>query len=201
MNVPICWRSRGQKGVTLSTTEAEYVACSEVVKELLFIVYLLRHMKIEVELPIRVNVDNIRAIFLADNQNSSDRTKHVDIHYHFIRQYIKDATIMIEFVCSSENDSDIFRKNVTSETFSRHSEKLIWTKEDYEADAETRILATGRVLRGIAYNSSIKGKCSNTNEIRTTESTENSETAKIDDVSTEVENDKKVSFDNLTNVG
>jgi len=30
MNVPICWRSRGQKGVTLSTTEVEYVACSEV---------------------------------------------------------------------------------------------------------------------------------------------------------------------------
>jgi len=54
MNVPICWRSRGQKGVTLSTTEAEYVACSEVVKELLFIVYLLRIMKIEVELPIQV---------------------------------------------------------------------------------------------------------------------------------------------------
>ena len=74
MNVPICWRSRGQKGVTLSTTEAEYVACSEVVKELLFIVYLLRHMKIEVELPIRVSVDNIGAIFLAENQNSSDRT-------------------------------------------------------------------------------------------------------------------------------
>ena len=94
------------------------------------IVYLLRHMKIEVELPIRVNVDNIRAIFLAENQNSSDRTKHVDIRYHFIRQYIKDGTIMIEFVCSSENDSDIFTKNVTSETFSRHSEKLTWTKEN-----------------------------------------------------------------------
>jgi len=76
----------------------EYVACSEVVKELLFIVYLLRHMKIEVELPIHVNVDNIRAIFLAENQNSSDRTKHVDIRYHFICQYIKDGTIMVEFV-------------------------------------------------------------------------------------------------------
>jgi len=57
------------------------------------------------------------------------------------------------------------------------------------------------LLEGIAYNSSIKGKCANTNEIGTTESTENSETAKIDDVSTEVENDKKVSFNNVTNVG
>jgi len=95
---------------------------------------------------------------------------------------------MIEFVLSSENDSDIFTKNVTSETFSRHSEKLTWTKEDYEADAETRILATGRVLRGIAYNSSTKGKYSNTNKIRTTESTENCETVKKN---IEVENEKK----------
>ena len=108
---------------------------------------------------------------------------------------------MVEFVCSSENYSDIFRKNVTSETFSRHSEKLICTKEDNEVDAETRILATGRVLRGIAYNSSIKGKCSNTNKIKTTDYTENCETEKKN---TEVENDKKVSFvslDNVTNVG
>jgi len=194
MNVPICWRSRGQKGVILSTTEAEYLACSEVVKEQLFIVYLLRHMKIEVELPIRVNVDNIGAIFIAENQNSSDRTKHVDIRYHFIRQYIKDGTIMVEFVRSGENDSDIFMKNVTSETFSRHSEKLIWTKEEYETEAETRILSTGRVLKGIEYNSSTKGKCANDKEIVSI----NCESEKW---YTEVEKDKKVSFDNVTNAG
>jgi len=54
------------------------------------------------------------------------------------------------------------------------------------------------MLRGIAYNSSNKGKYSNTNEIGTTESTENCETEKKN---TEVENDKKVSFDNVSNVG
>jgi len=54
------------------------------------------------------------------------------------------------------------------------------------------------MLRGIAYNSSNKGKCTNTSDIMTTESTENCETEKKN---TEVENDKKVSFDNVTNVG
>jgi len=77
---------------------------------------------------------------------------------------------MVEFVRSSENDSDIFTKNVTSETFSRHSEKLIWTKEEYEMEAETRILSTGSVLKGIEYNSSTKGKSENTYEIVTTKS-------------------------------
>ena len=64
--------------------EAEYVACSEVVKEVLFILQLLKHLGVQVQLPIRVHVDNIGAIFLAENQNSSDRTKHVDMRYHFV---------------------------------------------------------------------------------------------------------------------
>ena len=81
MSVPVCQLSRGQKSVTLSTTEAEYVACSEIVKEVLFILQLLKHLRVEVQLPIRVHVDNIGAIFLAENQNSSDRTKHVDTRY------------------------------------------------------------------------------------------------------------------------
>jgi len=122
MSVPVCWGSRGQKSVTLSTTEAEYVACSEVVKEVLFILQLLRHLRVEVQLPICVHVDNIGAIFLAENQNSSDRTKHVDRRYHFVRQYIRDKTVMIEFVRSHDNNSDIFTKSTTRKIHHRHSE-------------------------------------------------------------------------------
>jgi len=84
MNVPVCWRSHGQKSVTLSTTEAEYVACNEVVKEVLFILQLLRHPQVKIQLPICVHVDNVGAIFLSENQKSSDRTTHVDTRYHFV---------------------------------------------------------------------------------------------------------------------
>ena len=63
-------------------------------------------------------------------------------------------------------------------------------------ETETRILSTGRVLKGIEYNSSTKGKCANNKENVTTGSTENCESEKWD---TEVEKDKKVSFDNVTN--
>ena len=63
MNVPVCWRSRGQKSVTLLTTVAEYVACSEVMKEVLFILQLLRHLQVKIQLPIHVHVDNIRQYF------------------------------------------------------------------------------------------------------------------------------------------
>ena len=55
-----------------------------------------------------------------------------------------------------------------------------------------------KVLKVIEYNSSTKGKCENTNEIVTTGSTEKCESEKVN---TEVENDQKVSFDNVKNVG
>jgi hypothetical protein len=74
MNVPVCWRSKSQKGVTLSSTEAEYVAMSEEVKEVKFIYYLLRDIGIEVKLPIIVKTDNVGATFMAQNSSSGVRT-------------------------------------------------------------------------------------------------------------------------------
>jgi hypothetical protein len=62
---PILWRSRGQKSVTLLTTEAEYVAMSEAVREVKFIYQVLQTMNVQVSLPINVNVDNIGAIFFS----------------------------------------------------------------------------------------------------------------------------------------
>ena len=70
--IPIAWRSKGMKSVVLSTTEAEYMALSEVVKELKFIVQLLQTMNITVELPITVYVDNVGAIWLSNNRNTGD---------------------------------------------------------------------------------------------------------------------------------
>jgi hypothetical protein len=63
LNVPICWRYKSQKGVTLLSTEAEYVAVSEAVKELKLIYYFLGDLHINVNLPIVVKTDNIGAIF------------------------------------------------------------------------------------------------------------------------------------------
>ena len=89
--IPIAWRSKGMKIVVLSTTEAEYMALSEVVKELKFIVQLLQTMNIEVELPITVYVDNDGAIWLSNNRTTSDRTKHIDIRTSFMKEYQEDG--------------------------------------------------------------------------------------------------------------
>merc|ERR1712013_120196 len=100
MGIPVAWRSRGQKGVTLSTSK----------------------------LPITVHVDNVGAIFMATNHASSDRTKHVDVRYHFVREFIEDGVVKIKFVRSKENDADLFTKNVNGELYNKHSQKLVWNK-------------------------------------------------------------------------
>jgi hypothetical protein len=61
MNVPACWRSKSQKGVTLSSTETEYVAMSEAMKEVKLINYFLRDIGIEFELPIIVKTNDVGA--------------------------------------------------------------------------------------------------------------------------------------------
>ena len=61
------------KSVVLSTTEVEYVAVSEVVKEIKFLYQMLRNMEIKVPLPIKVQVENVGAIWLANNSRECQR--------------------------------------------------------------------------------------------------------------------------------
>ena len=128
--IPIAWRSKGMKSVVLSTTEAEYMALSEVVKELKFIVQLLQTMNITVELPITVYVDNVGAIWLSNNRNTGDRTKHIDIRTAFVKEYQEDGKIIIKFVKSEDNDADIFTKNTSNIIYQKHQEKLVWDKKE-----------------------------------------------------------------------
>ena len=99
------------KNAVLSTTEAEYVAVSEVVKVIKSLYQMLRSMEIYVPLPIKIQVANVGAIWLANIGSVSERTKHVDLRAHFVRDMIKDEVIEIKFVKSAENDSDIMIKN------------------------------------------------------------------------------------------
>jgi hypothetical protein len=125
LSVPICWRSKSQKGVTLSGTEAEYVVISEANKELKFIYYLLSDLHIKVNLPIVVKADNIGAIFMSEIASTGFRTRHVDTRYHFVQEFIEDGFIKIEFVLSVENDSDLLTKNVNQELFAKHTKKFL----------------------------------------------------------------------------
>lgn len=125
MGAPVAWRSRSQKSVTLSSTEAEYVAVSEVATEIIFVRNLLEFLGIRIVYPIILFVDNIGAIYLAEQSGSSTRTKHVDTRYHFVREYIEQGVVKIVFVRSEDNVSDPFTKNLSVNHFEKHIKKFM----------------------------------------------------------------------------
>ena len=72
LGVPVVWRSKAQKSVSLSSSEAEYVAVSEVCTEILFIKTITDFLGLEVELPITIFCDNIGAIYIAHNPKKNN---------------------------------------------------------------------------------------------------------------------------------
>ena len=107
----VSWGSRSQKLVTLSSSEAEYVAVSEVAREVLHVKNILEFMNVEMKYPITILCDNVGAIYLSNNCETR-RTKHIDLKYHFVREFVEDGVLKVVFVRSSENLSDPFTKNV-----------------------------------------------------------------------------------------
>ena len=127
MDVAIAWKSKTMSRVALSSCEAEFGALSELIKTILFIMHILEHLEIEVELPIKVYIDNIGAIHMARNNSSGVRTKHVNLRYNYCREVCGGPGSLIEliFVKSADNEADIMTKNPTKLEHEKHSVKLV----------------------------------------------------------------------------
>jgi hypothetical protein len=68
-----------------------------------------------------VKTDKIGAILMSKNASTGFHTRHMDTRYHFVREFIKDGFMKIEFVRSVENDSDSITKNVNQELYAKHT--------------------------------------------------------------------------------
>jgi hypothetical protein len=116
-NGPVTWSSQRQKMVTLSTTEAEYVAASLATREALWLRQLLNDVGLTCHGPTTLNVDNQSAIKLVKNSEFHKRTKHIDIQYHFIREKYVSSEIQVINVPSEFEYADIFTKALPRERF------------------------------------------------------------------------------------
>ena len=119
-STPIVWRARRQKGKpATSSCEAEYIALSACVNEIVWIIAFLSELGFKVPLPVPMFCDNNSANDLAHNPVHHERTKHIDIRYHRIREFIFDGTIEIFYVNTLDNPADIFTKSVTVSVFKK----------------------------------------------------------------------------------
>lgn len=107
------WESKKQDTVALSSTEAEYMAISSAAKEAVYLRKLLSELKIDCPDKIMINGDNVGALHLVRNPVYHNRTKHIDIKFHHIRNVYMEGHIDLCYVSSSENIADILTKNLS----------------------------------------------------------------------------------------
>ena len=112
----ICWHSKKQNSVALSTAEAEYIAAGACCSQLLWISQQLRDLGINYR-GIPIKCDNTSAISITKNPVQHSRTKHIDVRHHFIRDHVEKGDIAIEFVSTELQLADIFTKPLAAERF------------------------------------------------------------------------------------
>ncbi|KAM2002375.1 hypothetical protein ACFX15_026084 [Malus domestica] len=108
---PVCWRSILQSSVALSTTEAEYMAVAEAIKEAIWIHGLIRDLGVD-QKQVEVHCDSQSAIYLAKYQVHHARTKHIDVRYHFIRGIVGEGEIILQKIPTKDNTADMLTKVV-----------------------------------------------------------------------------------------
>ena len=107
------------------TPVAEYVALAHGLKELLWTYQMLCKMGINIKLPMRILEDNQATICIADNPISQRRTRYVDIRYHFVRDFINDGTVTVEYCPTSQMLADILTKSMHKPIFEGLRDKII----------------------------------------------------------------------------
>ncbi|GKD78838.1 hypothetical protein Tco_1341459 [Tanacetum coccineum] len=95
--------------VALLTTEAEYMVLTEAVKEAIWLRELLEELGVELN-TVAVNCDNQGAIYLSRNHVFHERTKHINVRYHFIREVLEAKTVKVLKMGTEHNAADALTK-------------------------------------------------------------------------------------------
>ena len=127
-NCPIIWASKLQSQVALSTTEAEYIAMSMALRDVIPIMSLVQEMRerdfkvicTEPYVYCKVFEDNSGALELARLPKLRPRTKHINVCYHHFREHVRKGLIKIFPVSTEDQVADIFTKALSQNLFQRH---------------------------------------------------------------------------------
>lgn len=114
---PVIFKSNKQASVALSSAEAEYMALSLAVQEVLWLWHLLLEMGSPAADTVVIGIDNMAAISMALKQGYTPRAKHIDLHYHFVREHIQDGRVMLRHVPSDRQLADFLTKAISTPQF------------------------------------------------------------------------------------
>jgi hypothetical protein len=112
----ISWNSKLQPTVAASTVEAEYMAASSAVKEALWIRRLLMEMDIPIDVPV-IKCDSQGAIKLLKHPIASQRSKHIDVIHHFVRERVMRKEVSFEYCNTKQMVADMLTKPLAETGF------------------------------------------------------------------------------------
>ena len=119
-STPITCNSRKQPTVALSSTKSEYMAITEGTKEAIWLRRLLNKIHaLDMQASIAIHGNNQRSLNLAHNPVYHDRTKHIEVRHHFIRDKILSGEINLDYVATKEQLADILTKALGRTAFER----------------------------------------------------------------------------------
>jgi hypothetical protein len=129
---PITGASKLQTQIVLSTTEAEYIALSQSLREVIPMINLMTEVnKLGVcnyctvtKVYCKAFEDNSGALELAKAPKRRPRTKHINLVFHHFRDYVRRGLIVIYPVGTLEQLADIFTKPLSSAFFKKHKKKI-----------------------------------------------------------------------------
>jgi hypothetical protein len=107
---PISWQSQKQKIVTLSSCEAEYVAGTNAVCQGIWLARVLGELTDEDARKFKLFIDNQSAISLSKNPGLHERSRHIDLRYHFIRECAEEGKVEVKHVKTENQLADILTK-------------------------------------------------------------------------------------------
>ena len=120
----VTWRSKKQKVVARSSAEAEFRGMAHGVCELIWIKRIIQDLGLKHPEPMMLHCDNKAAIAIANNPVQHDRTKHVEVDRHFIKDHLNQGTISLPFVSSQTQLADVLTKAVSGNIFHSSLDKL-----------------------------------------------------------------------------
>jgi hypothetical protein len=111
------WRARRQPTVSLSTAEAEYMASADAAKQASWLRLLLTDLGYPQSEPTLLYNDNMGAILLSQNPVHHDRSKHISLRHHYLREQVGDKSLSLHHISSKDNQADLFTKNLSADLF------------------------------------------------------------------------------------
>jgi hypothetical protein len=114
---PVSWSSKKQRVVALSTCEAELYAEAAAIQEVLWLRGLMEELGLHTQTGSIVYGDNQSTLAVSENGVKGERTKHVDVKYHFVTETVERGAVKLRWIPTTQQQADLFTKALAAPSF------------------------------------------------------------------------------------